>query len=61
MNHDGTRGNASERKSTRRPRETRNLKVAVELVAIDGEEGRKLHEIQKQIAFDILLSLASVT
>lgn len=46
-------------KPKRRPRETRPLKVSFEVVAIDGEEGRKLHQLQSQAVFDALLWLAS--
>ena len=45
-------------KPMRRPRENRELKVVVELVAVDGEEGSTLHEIQAQVVSEILMSLA---
>ena len=43
----------------RRPRETRELKVKYEIVLIDGEEGRKLHQIQSQAVLEALLWLAT--
>ena len=43
----------------RRPRETRELKVKYEIVLIDGEEGRKLHQIQSPAVLEALLWLAT--
>jgi hypothetical protein len=43
----------------RRPRETRELRQAVEVAVIDGDEGRKLHQIQSQAVFEALLWLAA--
>jgi len=39
-------------KPKRRPREARELKVKYEIVVVDGEEGRKLHQIQSPLAAD---------
>ena len=46
-------------KPKRRPRETRELKVKYEVVVIDGEEGRELHQIQSQAVYQALLWLAT--
>ena len=45
-------------KPKRRPRETRELKVKYEVVVIDGEGGRKLHQIQSRAVYQALLWLA---
>jgi hypothetical protein len=50
---------ASASKPKRRPRESRELKAKFEVVVIDGEEGRKLHQIQSQSVFEALLWLAT--
>ena len=54
-----TPGPGGASKPKRRPRETRELKLAIEVVVIDGEEGRKLHQIQSQAVFEALLWLAA--
>ena len=54
-----TPGPAGAIKPERRPRETRELKHAIEVVVIGGEEGRKLHQIQSQAVFEALLWLAA--
>ena len=46
-------------KPKRRPRETRELKVKYEIVVVDGEEGRRLHQIQSQAVFEAILWLAT--
>lgn len=43
----------------RRPRETRPLKLPIEVVAIGGKEGRQLHQLQADAVFDPLMWLAN--